>query len=157
MLEWRRVLYGFSNKGRAGTKALLRASICPRPNSLFKAVFSLYKIKYTRKIDDYKEDVTAARWPAQKHSDNRREQFHGLEIIIFFRIFFFARGLTLPAVPRVFTEKKKKKKEEKKKLWELAGFERWSDSTIDGCSIDSATKITLKKEALFTHILIKNV
>jgi hypothetical protein len=37
-----------------------------------------------------------------------------LEIIIFFRIFFFARGLTLPAVPRVFTGKKKKKKEEKK-------------------------------------------
>jgi hypothetical protein len=114
MLEWRRVLYGFSNKGRAGTKALLRASICPRPNSLFKAVFSLYKIKYTRKIDDYKEDVTAARWPAQKHSDNRREQFHGLEIIIFFRIFFFCSRIDPPCRAPRFHRKKEEKKEEKK-------------------------------------------
>jgi hypothetical protein len=35
-----------------------------------------------------------------------------------------------------------KKKKKEKKLWEPAGFERWSDRTLDGCSIDSATEIT---------------
>jgi hypothetical protein len=35
-----------------------------------------------------------------------------------------------------------KKKKMEKKYWEPAGFEPWSDRTLDECSIDSATKIT---------------